>query len=383
MVDDPGKEVEVKTKIRRSLIYYAVTFIILTLAFLASGINNIVYYSALVVLGGLFLFSFIGYRSMQAEIGNKDQAKKRHGDPATNIETNGLKITPSLDINPEDKGVTRMGNGADYLEIKHKLLCLSIGRAIENEKDIYDATRYAWKLKVENARNVDYIIGHSDGKVRGVFKADHWLPADDPEFQGLSENIDSSRWGFVGSVAPSEVLALYFGKDMPEDFSKKGAANPVRFLSPSSKDENGSKSEKASNGRSFKYYLDAGEGPSTIEWSVDDVDISETTVEVDYLRIEGEEDFVFIKSDEGDLKTLDIQNFEAVPTETDGEYQLYFHATIEVPFDIDEKYPDEMLFSLDRVEVALKFYLGEELLKYAFEPVEEGKIELHNKNALD
>ena len=96
MVDDPGKEVEVKSKVRRSLTYYAVTFIILTLAFLASGINNIVYYSALVVWGGLFLFSFIGYRSMQAEIGDKDQAKKGHGDPATNIETNGLKITPSL-----------------------------------------------------------------------------------------------------------------------------------------------------------------------------------------------------------------------------------------------------------------------------------------------
>ena len=136
-------------------------------------------------------------------------------------------------------------------------------------------------------------------------------------------------------------------------------------------------SDTAAGREGFKYYLDAGEGPSTIKWLIHDVDITQTMVKVDYLRIQGEEDFVFINSCENELKTLNFWKFEVVPSGTEGEYQLYYYATIQVPFDVFKKYPDEILFSSGSVEVVLKFYHKQKLLKNSFDPIEEGKIDLH------
>ena len=156
------------------------------------------------------------------------------------------QYAPQEEIDLPVKGEKQISDDMDYLEVNHHLLCLSIGKAVTEEKEIYDAARYAWRLNVENARKVEFIVAHQNNKVIGVFRADEWLPADDPEFQGLSDSIDPARWGSIGSVVPSEILAMYFGKNMPENFSKRGASNPVHFLTPedpecNDKDQDGGK----------------------------------------------------------------------------------------------------------------------------------------------
>ena len=156
------------------------------------------------------------------------------------------QYAPQEEIDLPVKGEKQMSDDMDYLEVNHHLLCLSIGKAVTEGKEIYDAARYAWRLNVENARKAEFIVAHQNNKVIGVFRADEWLPADDPEFQGLSDSIDPARWGSIGPVVPSEILAMYFGKNMPENFSKRGASNPVHFLTPedpecNDKDQDGGK----------------------------------------------------------------------------------------------------------------------------------------------
>jgi hypothetical protein len=117
----------------------------------------------------------------------------------------------------------------DYLVPQHKLLLISVSKSLKHA-EIYDAARFAWKLNVDRARNVDYVLAHQSGKVIGVFVASEWLPASDPAFNSLNAEADPARWGFVGHVAPSEILLIYFGKHISPDLRKKGASNPIRFL---------------------------------------------------------------------------------------------------------------------------------------------------------
>lgn len=117
----------------------------------------------------------------------------------------------------------------EHLIPQDNLLVLSINKSVTEGAEIYNAARYAWKLNVDKARTADYVLAHQSGRVVGVFQVDKWLPADDAEFEGLGD-ADATRWGFVGRVAPSEVLLRYFNKQLPEGFIKRGAANPVRFI---------------------------------------------------------------------------------------------------------------------------------------------------------
>ncbi|MBO6885777.1 MAG: hypothetical protein JJ869_19700 [Marivita sp.] len=112
----------------------------------------------------------------------------------------------------------------------HNLLVLSIGGSMESTLSIYEAARYAWKLDVNRARNVDYILAHRKGHIVGVFEADNWVAADHPEFEERFNENDSGRWGFIGKVAQPEILFQYFNKKLPEGFIKRGASNPVRFI---------------------------------------------------------------------------------------------------------------------------------------------------------
>lgn len=111
----------------------------------------------------------------------------------------------------------------------HNLVIVSIKESVSNGTDIYNASRYAWRLNVDRARQADYVLAHQSGEVVGVFEVDEWLNATDDAFKGMGD-ADDSRWAFKGRVAPSEVLMQYFGKQLPEGFIKRGTPNPVRFI---------------------------------------------------------------------------------------------------------------------------------------------------------
>ncbi len=64
------------------------------------------------------------------------------------------------------------------------------------------------------------------GLIIGAFKADKWLPA-------TAENgtpTREGRWGFVGREAPKDIQKLYLNHRRPDEFSPKGTANPIRYV---------------------------------------------------------------------------------------------------------------------------------------------------------
>jgi hypothetical protein len=195
---------------------------------------------ALILLGTLFWVTyFLIIRpaiNFVKNIFKKEPAvgKKEVGDAKQEVSTDSVDLkdkttkTRVQTTNEQIAHGTGEGN-MEYLNPQHKLLFISISKSLKIA-EIYDAARFAWKLNVERARGVDYVLAHQAGKVIGVFVATEWLPATDPAFSSLNAQADPARWGFIGHVAPSEILLLYFGKQIPADLRKKGASNPIRFL---------------------------------------------------------------------------------------------------------------------------------------------------------
>ena len=116
----------------------------------------------------------------------------------------------------------------------HRILLISIANSVDDESrsNIYEATRFAWRLDPARARKADLVLAHRRGVVVGVFLAHEWLPATVTNFPGLTSEVASDRWGFNGIDAPEEARRQYLQRRVPEEFRRRGAANPIRFIEP-------------------------------------------------------------------------------------------------------------------------------------------------------
>jgi uncharacterized protein len=118
------------------------------------------------------------------------------------------------------------------LEPKHSLLAISVGISYQREnRELYDAVRYAWVLDSKKAKKAELVLAHTGGLVKGVFVPENWYRANDPSL-GAPAGLEENRWGFVGRPADKSIKELYAGKRIPARYRKKGAANPVRYINP-------------------------------------------------------------------------------------------------------------------------------------------------------
>ncbi|RPI72400.1 MAG: hypothetical protein EHM45_22300 [Desulfobacteraceae bacterium] len=88
-------------------------------------------------------------------------------------------------------------------------------------------TRFAWKINKSKAEQAEVILPVVRGLIRGAFIDIKWLEATPENFPG--REAVAGRFGFIGKEAPEEILNLYKGKSVPENFRKQGAANPIRY----------------------------------------------------------------------------------------------------------------------------------------------------------
>jgi hypothetical protein len=109
---------------------------------------------------------------------------------------------------------------------RHKALLISVNRSA-TETSLYEATRYAWKISKSKAKQAEVILATRQGLIVGAFVADDWLDATAANFPGR-EDV-SGRLGFVGREAPADIKALYVGKRVPDEYRKRGAANPIKY----------------------------------------------------------------------------------------------------------------------------------------------------------
>ena len=115
---------------------------------------------------------------------------------------------------------------AETAVFEHKVIMIKVNRsALEN--DLYEATRYAWRLSKAKAKKADYILSVQMGLIVGAFVAMDWIEATSENFPRKEPFVD--RWAFVGHEAPTKIKKLYVGKVIHDDYRKKGAANPIKY----------------------------------------------------------------------------------------------------------------------------------------------------------
>jgi hypothetical protein len=118
---------------------------------------------------------------------------------------------------------------AELAVFRHKALLISVNRSAA-ERSLYDATRYAWRIDVTRAKEAEVILPTIQGLIVGAFIAHNWLEATPENFPTCAEGSGvPGRYGFVGAEAPDAIRALYVRKRVPDNFRKRGAANPIKY----------------------------------------------------------------------------------------------------------------------------------------------------------
>lgn len=114
---------------------------------------------------------------------------------------------------------------AEPAVFQHRALLISVNRSA-TETSLYEATRYAWKIG-NKAVDAEVVLSTRQGLIVAAFVVDDWLPATSENFPGR-EPVPG-RFGFVGRDAPPALRRLYVGKRVPDEYRKRGAANPVKY----------------------------------------------------------------------------------------------------------------------------------------------------------
>ena len=115
---------------------------------------------------------------------------------------------------------------AESAVFRHRALLISVNRSA-TENSLYEATRYAWKVSKTKAEQAEVILATMQGVIVGAFVAERWMAANAVNFPGREER--PGRWGFVGKEAPADTKTLYVGKQVPAEYRKRGAANPIKY----------------------------------------------------------------------------------------------------------------------------------------------------------
>lgn len=115
---------------------------------------------------------------------------------------------------------------AEPAVFQHRALLISVNRSA-TETSLYEATRFAWKISKTNAEQAEVVLATRQGLIVDAFIAHRWLEATAANFPGREDR--PGRLGFVGEDAPADIKRLYVGKRVPDEYRKRGAANPIKY----------------------------------------------------------------------------------------------------------------------------------------------------------
>lgn len=83
---------------------------------------------------------------------------------------------------------------------------MKIDRVISEGKDVYEASRKAWRLRVSEANRTSYLLGIKHGVIDEVYEGE-WTDFD--EVKGRTGLID-------GKPTPEKIRTYYKGKRLPQ-----------------------------------------------------------------------------------------------------------------------------------------------------------------------
>jgi len=121
----------------------------------------------------------------------------------------------------------------NFDEINDNLLLIKINKRYRNNMsslELYEATRGYWRVNVENAKKIDYVLSVYDGMVLEVYEVATWLPALSTFSNRKTSNPEDlkERYEFVGKIADDKIRNKYINKSVSDYFSQ-GEANPVKY----------------------------------------------------------------------------------------------------------------------------------------------------------
>lgn len=103
-----------------------------------------------------------------------------------------------------------------------KYVIIKVKQEMVEERGRYNATRIAWKMKLETIKQYPYVLSVTEGIVKAVYKVDVWKMA--------GEVGEPDRVMFEGTeVKDEEITKKFVGKMIPECYRKKGQASPVLY----------------------------------------------------------------------------------------------------------------------------------------------------------
>lgn len=175
-------------------------------------------------LAGLDVIHVIHKHGMNEDVAKAVEAALIDAYPSA---TNLAGGTGSSDYGPMHASEIVNKYKAEEAIFKHKVLMITINKSA-TEKDIYDATRFAWKIDKNKAAKAEFILSVKQGIIREVFIAKEWKIAtveNFPQFQ-LDE---PNRYAFIGRKADDKIRFIYINKRIPKKYRKKGAANPIKY----------------------------------------------------------------------------------------------------------------------------------------------------------
>lgn len=117
---------------------------------------------------------------------------------------------------------------AEPAVFEHDVILISVNRSVLEGNLLYEATRYAWKISPTKARYAEFVLATVQGVVKAAFVAKEWLEATSVNFPDKPEV--PGRFGFIGFPAPEEIVRKYVGKRVPDEYRKRGAANPIKYV---------------------------------------------------------------------------------------------------------------------------------------------------------
>jgi uncharacterized protein len=106
----------------------------------------------------------------------------------------------------------------DEDNITEKIMIININRTYRPGVSPYEATRKYWRININRAKQVDYILSEFRGIIRAIYKPIQWV-----------KHHDNNRFYFEGiEVDSSEIKHKYLNKAYQG--RQRGAANPIRYL---------------------------------------------------------------------------------------------------------------------------------------------------------
>ncbi len=109
---------------------------------------------------------------------------------------------------------------------QHRALLINVNRTA-TANDLYQATRYAWRICLARAREAQVVLATTQGLIVGAFVATEWREATAANFPDREPM--PGRMGFVGHPADQTLKNLYLLKRVPDVYRRRGAANPIKY----------------------------------------------------------------------------------------------------------------------------------------------------------